>query len=259
MKKSKILLGLGAMTLLTSCGPKLITDTAKISDLKTAIAAKKDEVKNYWMSLTGKTVEVDKVTKEKITKNDEMLLRSNEDGEKHLHMTNDGGAVSTDYYLVNDETYEKLIYCDSDSDYDGIITVIDRKTHKKEFDEFLVNQFEPKTSFADAFLDPYKLTSFVGMLHNDGQRFNTDTKHYSGKDGQLTIKINETSVVEGDDTTNQIEANYEDYVFKGMTIKHSYSTEQIEWSTEITVDFKKMNKVTIALPSNWESHLYTLE
>ena len=50
MKKSRILLGLGAATLLASCGPKLITDLTKISDLKTAIATKKDEVKNYWMS-----------------------------------------------------------------------------------------------------------------------------------------------------------------------------------------------------------------
>ena len=255
MKKLNILLGLGAMTLLASCGPKLLTDSNEINDLKAAIAVKKDEVKNYWMIGTSKQVEIDKKTKEQITMNDEMFFRANKYGEKEIHVTNQSGTKASDYYLVNDETYEKLIYCDSYSDYDGKITVIDRKTHKDEFDQALTRMIGPMASMADAVLDPYKTSSVSGLLHNDGQTFNTDTKYYSGKDGQLTVEINETSTVKGDDTTNYFEFNYEDYLFKGMSMKHTYSTEEVERTFEFTFDFKKMESVTIALPSNWESYL----
>jgi len=255
MKKSKILLGLGAVALLASCGPKLITDTAKISDLKTAIALKKNEIKSYMFNGSGKQVEIDKATKEETTRVDEMFIRVNEKGEKQAHTTYQSGAIVEDYYLVNDETYDKLLYCDSDSRFDGEITVIDRKTHKNEFDEVLADEFEPITSAVDTLLDPYKILSVVGLFHNDGQTFDTVTKYYSSKDGQLTVKINETSTVKGDDTTNEIEVNYEDYVFKGMSMKHAYSTEEIETKFEFNFDFKKIDSLTISLPTDWESHL----
>ena len=111
----------------------------------------------------------------------------------------------------------------------------------------------------DSLLDPYKILSVVGSFHNDGQAFDTVTKYYSGKEGQLTIKINETSTVKGDDTTNYFEFNYEDYVFKGMSMKHAYSTEEIEMKFEYSFYFEKMDSVTIVIPYNWESHLYTGE
>lgn len=255
MKKPKILLGLGAVTLLASCGPKLITDTAEINDLKDAIVLKKNEVKNYMFSGSGKQVEIDKKTKKETTRVDEMFLRVNEKGEEQAHTTYQSGSIVEDYYLVNDETYDKLIYCDSDSRYDGKITVIDQKTHKNEFDEVLADELEPITSAVDTLLDPYKILSVVGLFHNDGQTFDTVTKYYSEKDGQLTVKINETSTVKGDNTTNEIEINYEDYVFKGMSMKHAYSTEEIETKFEFNFDFKKLESLTISLPTVWESHL----
>ncbi len=259
MKKQKILFGLASLTLLTSCGPKLLTETDKINALKDAIVLKKNEVKNYMFSGSGKQVEIDKATKEEITRVDEMFIRVNEKGEKQAHTTYQSGTNVCDYYLVNDETYDKLIYCDSYSRYDGKITVIDRKTHKNEFDEVLADDLEPITSVVDTLLDPYKILSVVGLFHNDGQTFDTVTKYYSDKDGQLTVKINETSTVRGDNTTNEIEINYEDYVFKGMSMKHAYSTEEIEMKFEYSFDFEKMDSLTIVIPPNWEGHLYTGE
>ena len=38
-------------------------------------------------------------------------------------------------------------------------------------------------------------------------------------------------------------------------MKYTYSTEEVERTFELTFDFKKMQSVTIALPSSWESYL----
>lgn len=257
-KKNKILLGLSglcAMTLLASCGAKEITDSAELAELKFAIAEKKAEIKNYWMTATGKETIVDKATKEEKVTNDEMFLRMNEDGEEQVYITHESRAKAEDLYLVNDETYEKLIYCDGDSWFDGETTVIDLRTHKNEFDDFVSNALSQYNSVVVALLDPNMVSSMVQRIHTDTTIFQTKTRYFSSKNGQLTIKVDEVSAAKDDDTTNHFEFNYEDLVFKGMTFTHSYSTKEFIRTFEYAIDFKVMNKVTITLPSGWESHL----
>ena len=257
-KKNKILLGLSglcAMTLLASCGAKEITDSAELAELKFAIAEKKAEIKNYWMTATGKETIVDKLTKEKKVTNDEMFLRMNEDGEEQVYMTSQSGEIVESLYLVNDETYEKLIYCDYPYMYNGEITVIDRRTHKSEFDNAFSQLFESDNNIVETFLDPNRASSFVQRLHTDTTIFQTKTRYFSSKNGQLTIKVDEVSAEEGDDTTNHFELNYEDFVFQGAKYTHKYSTDEVIRTFDYAFDFKVMNKVTITLPSGWESHL----
>lgn len=256
MKKiKKILFGLSALTVLASCGAKEITDSAEIADLKFAIVEKKADVKNYWMTATGKETVVDKATKEEKVTNDEMFLRMNEDGEEQVYMTSQSGEIVENLYLVNDETYEKLIYCDYPYMYNGEITVIDRRTHKSEFDNAFSQLFESGNNIVDTFLDPNRASSFVQRLHTDTTIFQTKTRYFSSKNGQLTIKVDEVSAVKDDDTTNHFEFNYEDFVFKGAKYTHKYSTDEVIRTFEYAFDFKMMNKVTITLPSGWESHL----
>ena len=255
-KKIKMLLGLSALTLLGSCGAREITDSAEIADLKFAIVEKKAEIKNYWMTATNKETTVDKLTKEEKVSNDEMFLRMNEDGEEQIYVTYQSGEVSNSFYLVNDESYEKLIYCDSDSWFKGETTVIDRRTHKNEFDQMISEAFDSYNSVVDVFLNPNQSASLLQRFHTESDPiFQTKIKYFSSNKGQLTIKIDEVSAAIGDDTTNHFELNYEDFVFKGAKFTHSYSTEEYTKSFEFNVDFKVMNKVTITLPSGWENHL----
>ena len=261
-KKNKILLGLSglcAMTLLASCGAKEITDSAELTDLMIGIVEKKAEVKNYWMTATGKETVVDKATKEEKVTNDEMFLRMNEDGEEQVYMTSQSGAIVENLYLVNDETYEKLIYCDHPYMFNGKTTVIDRRTHKSEFDNAFTQLFESGNNMVDTFLDPNRASSLVQRLHTDTAIFQTKTRYFSSKNGQLTVKVDEVSAVKDDDTTNYFEFNYEDFVFKGAKYTHKYSTEEYIRTFEYAFDFKVMNKVTITLPSSWEGHLITEE
>ena len=255
-KKIKMLLGLSALTLLGSCGAKEITDSTEIADLKVAIAEKKAEIKNYWMTATSKETTVDKLTKEEKVGNDEMFLRMNEDGEEQIYVTYQSGEVSNNLYLVNDETYEKLIYCDCDSWFNGETTVIDRRTHKNEFGRMISEAFDSFNSVVDVFLDPNQSASLLQRFHTESDpMFQTKIRYFSSKKGQLTIKVDEVSALVSDDTTNHYEINYEDFVFKGAIFTHSYSTEEHTSNFEFAVDFKVMDKVTIALPSGWESHL----
>ncbi len=257
MKKiNKMLLGLSALTLLASCGAKEITDPTKIDELKYGIALKKDEIKNYEFTIYFKETEVNKGTNEESVRNESAHIRTNEDGEQQVYVTFDSGRDSQIVYLVNDDTYEKLIYCDYYYLFNGQITVIDYKYHKSDYESLYRELFSGAISFMPMFLDPFKATSFNEYFNtNPDVAFETERKYFSGKDGQLTITIDETSVKEGDDTENHFKINYDDFAFKDGTYLHSYSTDTYVRKQEFTFIFEKKEKFSIELPNGWEKYL----
>lgn len=255
-KKNILLLGLGAMTLLVSCGSKEITDPTKIDELKYAISLKKDETKNFEFTIYSKVTEKDKTAKEERVTNDTAHIRKNEDGETYVMATMDSGERTEVFYLVNDEKYEKLIYCDFYSLFNGEVTVIDYKGHEGEFNSVYDGYLRAPETFFSMLLDPYKATAFNEFFHtNSSQEFKTEIKFFSDKEGQLTIKIDEECTKEGDDTENHFEINYENFAFKGGSFIHTYSDDNRVRTEEQTYSLEKKDKLSINLPNGWENHL----
>lgn len=254
MKKQKILFGLASLTLLTSCGPQEITDLSKLADIKHEITNKRAEIKNYEMVGYVKQTEVSKKTREKKTVNGELLYRVNQDGEMQFYVTQDGMGQDN-RYLVKDKTYEKLIYCDSYSFFNGQITVIDYKDHQSTFETYYNELFAMNSSFIEALTDANTIMTFANALRSGLEEFDSETKYYSSKEGQLTIKIDDVSTKEGDDTKNHFEFNYDGYVFQDAKFTHAYSNDDYVRNYEYSFVFKVRDSVNITLPTGWESHL----
>ena len=260
-KKQTILLGLGAMTLLASCGSKEITDATKIDDLKYGIALRKDEIKNYDFVISFKETNVGKESKEEVeTTNGSGHIRMNEDGEMQVYVVPEAGRKPEIIYLVKDETYEKVIYCEYEYYNNGRTTVIDSKGHKSEFASVYAELLGPFNSVISMLLDPFKCAFFNEYLHsNPDQKFETERKYFSDKDGQLTIKIDETSVIENDDAENHFEMEFEDYAFKRGSFIHTYSYDNYFKTMDYTFSLERKEKFSIELPNGWQNYLVSEE
>ena len=259
MKRTNLLLGLSALTVLASCGgdnePKEIADLDAITDLKLGITKKRADIKNYEIATYIKVVEVNNETKEeKTTSTGEALYRINKDGEMHVYVTSDGN-VTENVYIVKDKTYGKIFYCESKDFFSGEITVIDYKEHAALFNGAYTNTIEGSVSMLESITDANTVGTLINSFRGSLTEFKSETKYYSSKEDQLTIKVDEVSTQKDDDTKNSYEFNYEDSVFKNATFIHSYSDDHCTRTYEMNFLFRVSDFIKFTLPVGWESHL----
>ncbi|MBR3266839.1 MAG: hypothetical protein IKI55_01750 [Bacilli bacterium] len=258
MKKLNILLGLGAVTLLASCGSQKIIDNVKINWLKLDIASKNSEIKNYMFIGQGKTIRYDSKTRKEDTTEEFLSLTVNEDGEKSLFMNKDGVETRC-AYLANNLAYEKLLY-----NFDETITfgngnpiTVDYKGHKDEFDHLYSEVFESYVSYAEYLMDPNRASDIVSRFHHEGQpELKSETEYYSSGDGNLTINILERSFQEERELYFSYCFSYENFAFKSA--KFFLNTNSTEGYLSYEIDFSlsvEKEKLSIELPSTWESYL----
>ena len=254
-KKHTILIGLGMMSVLSSCMPREVTDVTRIDELKYGIAVKKNEIKNYEFNILFTETRVEKETSSERKAFGSAHMHFNEDGEQQVFVSSEQGENDT-LYLVNDETYGKLIYCDYYSYNNGEITVIDYKGHKSEFDSIYSNVFEAPNTIVPTFVDPYKAVTFPERYHyGQSGTFKTEKKYYSNSDGELIIKIDDVSTIEGEDSESHFEIYYEDFTLKKGSFLRKYSDSYSTTTQEYTFNLVEKEKFDIELPAGWERYL----
>lgn len=252
MKAKRVLfLAIPAM-LLTSCGNGAeITDSKELADKAAAIAAKQKEVKNFKFVMDIDSNSYNEEAKKNVNTKTKMAYEQNEEGDIKLHSegTSDGKTTTSDFYLVNNDKYQQVLYID---DFDG--SKHDIQVYGYEGNEFTFSfaalYYAIPEAYMSAFSDPTTLIASV----DEGEEEGAVVKYYSTGDGNLTIEatVTESSVDTSEETavsTKEV-IKYDNYLLKSASVEsksNKGNTSKMNFSLEVK------DKFAITLPSGWEA------
>ena len=260
--KLSILMMLPAL-MLASCGNgNEIKDEEKIKELKTSISAKVKDIKNYELKVESDSSSYDKESEKNISSKTTLTYLTNENDESFLKTTatTDGVKSEAEVYLVNNETYQKVLYT---STYNADTEKNDVLVYGYEGNEitfaFVDFYFIMPMTYFSLFVDPAVL-DFDALVASDemvaaAHEYETNVKYYSKGDGNLTIKAD--LKVKGEVDKDAAEyavsgtytVSYDNYYLKSVHVD-SKSNKDNKSTTDITLTVK--SEVKIELPKGWE-------
>lgn len=253
MKMRKTLLLTSAALLLAGCGMgKQVTDPKEVDKITADIAAKAPDIKNFDLHLKIDGTSYDSETGKNIHRVADSVYSRNEDGEIHMTSTNESpdGKVNQDVYLVNDETYTKVLYSATTTNGEKETNVYGYKGNEFAFTFAPLYFILPETYF-NLFSNPDTL---LKSLSSPDAGLDAETKYYSKGEGNLTISLKATSKkqAEGDeeipaDATYEIK--YDGGYFKSAKVEQN-SNKGNKSTTECSLTVK--SKFSVTLPSGWE-------
>ena len=240
--------------MLTSCdNGNEIKDEDKIKELKNSIAEKASDLDTVEARMTTDSTGYDKDVNKNVNTKSEMTYKSSNNEEFYLKTvsTKDGEKSEGEVVLVNNETYQRVLYV---STSDGT-TVYGYQGNEITF-AFAALYFIVPRTYIGTFKDP-TACDFSTLLDNKelGREYNSNVKYYSTGDGNLTIKAsyNIKGTVNKDDeeyaSKTQYTIVYDDYHLKSVDTD---ATSNKNNKSIVKMDIAVKESVSIELPNGWE-------
>ncbi|MCR5091303.1 MAG: hypothetical protein K6B51_01205 [Bacilli bacterium] len=263
MKGKHILFLAVPALLLASCNSlgSEITDSSAIADKVSAIAEKTKDIKNFKFVIDMEGSNYDEETKKNVSSKSHIALECNEDGEIHCksESTQGGEKAGEEFYIVNNATYQKVMYLDNLEGGKHDITVYGYEGNATAFAEAQMSILAPAMYMA-MFADPTNIAEASALTGEDSDDVVRTFKYYSAGEGDLTISVKvapkdveSVKKAEQEETISaSVDVHYVNNVLKDAKIEGA-SNKGNKNTMKMTLEVK--NKFAINLPSGWETKI----
>ena len=259
MKTKLALLLVAPALLLSACTTN--TDGKEIKEeeaqsIMEKIAAKVNTIKNVKFDMSGNSSSTNTETGEKSTTLSDLVYYRNESGDVSMtsHSNINGEKSDNEVYLVNDETYIKVLY--QKTKYDGQeaqTTVLGYEGNEMAF-SFASLYFMVPESYITTFSDPTKFDTQIKATAESTENMSLEVKYYSKGEENLTIKYKVTySDVASQESETVQNATYTVKYNNGLlaAVKLDQTSNKNNKSvTDMKLEVK--DEVVITLPAGWE-------